>query len=258
MVKPLAIAGLAGLIGLSFSDSLKAGVVLPPTFGMPSTHVAIYGDEGGGGDGRTGDTLWAPAAEGLFHLAHGRGKHGFAGGEGGEGGEGHGHRHHIQRGHYDYRHPYGREPVFAPAALPAVAVPCGTRSLAGVLGGAAAGGFLGSKIGDGRGQLAAVAAGTVLGAFLGREVGGVLEATDVACADYAAHQAYRAPVGQEIVWNNPRTGHSGTLIPLREGRHAASGRYCREYQQTVTVGGRVAQAYGTACRQPDGSWEIVQ
>ncbi|MEE8203551.1 MAG: hypothetical protein V3R74_07315, partial [Alphaproteobacteria bacterium] len=33
---------------------------------------------------------------------------------------------------------------------------------------------------------------------------------------------------------------------------------CREYQTTVNVGGQVEQAYGTACRQPDGSWQIVQ
>lgn len=28
----------------------------------------------------------------------------------------------------------------------------------------------------------------------------------------------------------------------------------REYQMTVIVGGKEAQAYGTACLQPDGSW----
>jgi hypothetical protein len=28
----------------------------------------------------------------------------------------------------------------------------------------------------------------------------------------------------------------------------------REYQTTVTVGGRQVEAYGTACLQPDGSW----
>jgi surface antigen len=36
------------------------------------------------------------------------------------------------------------------------------------------------------------------------------------------------------------------------------GGYCREFQQTVRVGGRSRQAYGTACREPDGSWRIVQ
>jgi len=36
------------------------------------------------------------------------------------------------------------------------------------------------------------------------------------------------------------------------------GRYCREYQSTVIVGGMVRPSYGTACLQPDGSWQIVR
>lgn len=31
--------------------------------------------------------------------------------------------------------------------------------------------------------------------------------------------------------------------------------YCREYQTTVTVNGEQQEAFGTACRQPDGSWQ---
>lgn len=34
--------------------------------------------------------------------------------------------------------------------------------------------------------------------------------------------------------------------------------YCREYQQKVTIGGQVHQTYGTACQQPDGSWQLAQ
>ena len=34
-------------------------------------------------------------------------------------------------------------------------------------------------------------------------------------------------------------------------------RYCREYTKTVRIGGNVESAYGTACMQPDGSWEMV-
>jgi len=37
----------------------------------------------------------------------------------------------------------------------------------------------------------------------------------------------------------------------------ASGSYCREFTQTIVVGGRTEEGYGTACRQPDGSWQIV-
>jgi len=33
--------------------------------------------------------------------------------------------------------------------------------------------------------------------------------------------------------------------------------YCREYQRAVWIGGRRSAVYGTACLQPDGSWQIV-
>lgn len=33
--------------------------------------------------------------------------------------------------------------------------------------------------------------------------------------------------------------------------------YCREYTQSVVIGGMHQIAYGTACRQPDGSWRAV-
>jgi hypothetical protein len=37
----------------------------------------------------------------------------------------------------------------------------------------------------------------------------------------------------------------------------AVGPGCREYTAPIRVGGRVAESYGTACRQPDGSWRII-
>jgi hypothetical protein len=51
------------------------------------------------------------------------------------------------------------------------------------------------------------------------------------------------------------------LAPLslpKPAYQASNGEYCREFTQTVSVGGRAQEAYGTACRQPDGSWRIVQ
>ncbi|PZP87063.1 MAG: hypothetical protein DI582_00945 [Azospirillum brasilense] len=33
--------------------------------------------------------------------------------------------------------------------------------------------------------------------------------------------------------------------------------YCREFNKVVTVGGQPAPAYGQACYQPDGSWQIM-
>ena len=45
----------------------------------------------------------------------------------------------------------------------------------------------------------------------------------------------------------------GQAIP----RNDPNGTYCREYQQTVEIGGQRQNSYGTACQQPDGSWKIL-
>lgn len=33
---------------------------------------------------------------------------------------------------------------------------------------------------------------------------------------------------------------------------------CREYQKPVVIDGQTVNAWGTACQQPDGSWQPVQ
>lgn len=133
----------------------------------------------------------------------------------------------------------------------------GDKEIGGTLLGAAAGGLIGSQIGSGTGQLVAVGAGVLLGGLLGSEIGRSLDKADQA---YAA-QTYQttleqAPVGQTNTWVNPDSGNQGSYTPVKTYQ-ADDGRYCREFQQTVTVGGQTESAYGTACRQPDGSWQIV-
>lgn len=66
--------------------------------------------------------------------------------------------------------------------------------------------------------------------------------------------ATTAPIGERIIWREG--GASGYVVATREGT-TASGRYCREFQHEVTIGGRAEEAYGTACLNPDGSWEVV-
>ncbi|MBI1207861.1 MAG: glycine zipper 2TM domain-containing protein [Azospirillum sp.] len=133
----------------------------------------------------------------------------------------------------------------------------GPKQGVGTVAGAAGGALLGSQFGSGTGQLVAVGLGTLLGAFVGSEIGASLDATDRLQADRAAQQAYAAPVGQAISWENPNSGNHGTVTTLRQGVNNQTGSYCREYQQTVYVGGRSEQAHGVACQQPDGSWKIV-
>jgi surface antigen len=101
-----------------------------------------------------------------------------------------------------------------------------------------------------------VAIGALAGGLLGSEVGKSLDRADKAAMEKTSHgalESYRT--GQTATWSNPDTGHSGTVTPTKTYQ-TAQGQYCREYQQTVTVGGKTEQAYGTACRQPDGSWKV--
>lgn len=133
----------------------------------------------------------------------------------------------------------------------------GQKETFGTLGGAALGGLLGAQFGSGTGKLAATAVGVLIGALAGSEVGRSLDRADRLSADRAVSKAHAAPLGETIAWNNPKSGNSGTVTPTRDGT-SSSGRYCREFQQSVTIAGKTQQGYGVACRQPDGTWRIVK
>lgn len=124
----------------------------------------------------------------------------------------------------------------------------------GTLGGAAAGGLLGSQIGGGTGKLAATAVGTLIGALAGRELGKRLGGTDQRQATQAEERAVLR--NEPITWNNPETGYRGRVQPTRTYESQA-GQLCRDYTHTVYISGRAETARGTACRQADGTWRLV-
>ncbi|MBN8543371.1 MAG: glycine zipper 2TM domain-containing protein [Alphaproteobacteria bacterium] len=133
-----------------------------------------------------------------------------------------------------------------------------TKSDVGTVGGAVAGAVIGSKIGGGSGRTAAIAIGTLLGAGVGHEIGASLDRADMSYYNKTQQQALEtAPAGQTLPWNNPESGNSGSFTPSNYYQ-TAEGSYCREFNQTINVGGKTEQAYGTACRQPDGSWKVTQ
>lgn len=70
---------------------------------------------------------------------------------------------------------------------------------------------------------------------------------------YAYNQAMAAPVGETIIWDD--SGARGTVQVTRDGY--AGDKYCREFQQTITINGREEQGFGTTCQEPDGSWRLV-
>lgn len=69
-------------------------------------------------------------------------------------------------------------------------------------------------------------------------------------------KATTAPVGDKIIWDDGDA--NGYVIATKEGKSSTTGLVCREFQQSVTIGSKTEEAWGQACLQEDGSWQIVQ
>ncbi len=129
----------------------------------------------------------------------------------------------------------------------------GPRSGAGAVGGAVAGGLIGAVASDG--NPAATAAGVLVGLLAGAAIGDALDNQDRQLATHATSTALSGPAHRRYRWYNPRNQRYGYVIAAPPVA-AHDGRYCREYQHTVLVAGREQVAYGKACQQPDGSWQV--
>ena len=129
--------------------------------------------------------------------------------------------------------------------------------VAGTLLGAALGGLVGSQIGGGSGKKFAIAGGVLAGGFIGNNIGKKLDCVD---QDYHYDTTQSAleykKTGGTAAWSNPDSGHSGSVTPTKT-YIAADGRPCREFTQSVWVDGREESVTDTACRQSDGTWQIV-
>ena len=141
--------------------------------------------------------------------------------------------------------------------LPALALAgCGAtggKTGIGAALGAAGGGLIGAAA---NGGAPGIIAGVLLGGLAGGAIGNALEQEDRRLAhDNAQLALERQRKGETTVWKNPDSGNSGSFTPTRTYQRG-DGRFCREYQQTITVGGQEERGFGTACRQPDGSWQL--
>ena len=127
-----------------------------------------------------------------------------------------------------------------------------SKKTLGGMGGAALGGLGGAQIGNGNGKLAAVAGGTLLGWLVGSNIGDSLDKADYMAAQGGFNQSMAS--NRPVQWQGQNA--AGIFQPTRSGQDAY-GRVCREYQQTVMIGGKKEKAFGQACQQSDGSWQVV-
>ena len=148
---------------------------------------------------------------------------------------------------YRRKQPDGRVVYQAPFGI---ATGICDRTLLGAALGGAAGGLIASEVAHGSHRAEAIAGGALLGILVGGSLGNAMDQLDERCVGQVLEHAGS---DQSVGWRNPDSGASYEVTPGRTWEE--DGRYCREYTTTVQIDGRPQQAWGTACRQPDGSWE---
>lgn len=122
----------------------------------------------------------------------------------------------------------------------------------GVIIGAIAGGLLGSQVGGGSGRVLATVVGTVAGAAIGGSIGQSMDDTDRLNTAMALENVR---TGVSSTWVNPDTDYRYSVTPT--STYESDTGPCREYTMDATIGGNTEQIYGTACRQADGSWQVI-
>jgi len=136
---------------------------------------------------------------------------------------------------------------------------CATQEQSGALIGGLAGAALGSTVGRGSGRTAAIIAGTLAGSIIGSKVGRSMDEQDRMRTQQVLENNR---TDQSSTWHNPDTGNTYTVTPVKTYTHKDEGPGqgqgpCREFTMNAKIGGKTEQTYGTACRQADGSWKIV-
>ncbi|GAA4522074.1 hypothetical protein GCM10023174_01680 [Chelativorans composti] len=82
-----------------------------------------------------------------------------------------------------------------------------------------------------------------------------LSRADLASALAAEQRALEAaPAGQPVEWQGSG-GSSGTVIAAQPYR--VGSQDCRPYSHVVRAGGPAQSLRGTACRNPDGTWSLL-
>jgi surface antigen len=142
------------------------------------------------------------------------------------------------------------------ASVAACSADSGPKEAGGTVGGAAAGAIIGSVLAGSGNRVAGTVIGAAVGGFLGNRIGAALDDEDKRRAYAAQMQALETgPSGAPVAWRNPDSGRYGNVVP--GPAYQANGATCRSYSQTIYIDGNPQAARGTACRNPDGSWTVV-
>lgn len=126
------------------------------------------------------------------------------------------------------------------------------ESEAGQIIGGVAGAAAGSQVGGGSGQTVATIAGALVGAVVGERIGARMEEDD---RQATARVLEENRTGETSNWVNPDTGNEFAVTPVET--YERSGRPCRQFEFRVETDRGSDTEERTACRNADGTWEVM-
>jgi surface antigen len=127
----------------------------------------------------------------------------------------------------------------------------------GVLLGAVLGGLLGNTVAGRGDRTGATVAGVIAGGAIAAAVTNKLDCDDRSYAYKTYANGFNTGrANATYTWNNPRNNNRGDMR-VNNYYDDPDGFRCANYTQTVYIGGRVEEARGRACRQPDGNWAML-
>ena len=163
----------------------------------------------------------------------------------------------AKHGKKDKDKKHGSETVVIEQPQEAFQIPYGidlgrcNRTEIGAAIGAATGAVVGSQVADEDHQAVGIIGGLIVGGVVGGLIGKAMDSVDEACMGHALEYAAD---GAPVHWRDPN-GYDYDVVP--QETYQAGGRYCRNYTTTVVINGAPESLAGTACRRPDGNWDIV-
>ncbi len=126
----------------------------------------------------------------------------------------------------------------------------------GAIIGALAGGLLGNAISRGPQRGAGTAVGAIFGGIVGASIGRNMDCEQRSYAYDASYRGFEAGrPNQRYDWRDPR-GDAYGYVQVGE-YYQERERRCATYTQQIYVHGRPETASGRACRQPDGTWQMM-
>ena len=100
-------------------------------------------------------------------------------------------------------------------------------------------------------------AGISGGGLIGGKLGTALDRADRTAGFEAEYKALEYSNGGELVsWAGKKGAASGKVVAAQPYR--VGSQDCRQYSHELTISGAVSSARGTACRNSDGTWTLLE